>query len=120
MNHGFRYLIIGLMAMGMAFSSSAQTITVNSSAMVNTYLALSNGTYIPAADNALIQVGTFASPPTDGSSNLVGFTAFASSTTAIADGAFGMSSSGNETGFSHQPDLSGGARRLAVGNLLRE
>ena len=101
MNNGVKHLIIGFMTLGSAFSSFAAVITVNWSGQVSTYLALSNGTYISAADNALIQVGTFASPPTDGSSNLVGFTTFASSTNAIADGGFSINSSADEVGFSH-------------------
>ena len=102
MNKWIKYLMVGAVAAGVALSSYGAAITVNSSAAVNTFLTLADGTYIPTADPTVISIGTFASTPTDGSSSLAGFTAFATTTINNGDGSWSTSSTADEGIFSHQ------------------
>lgn len=94
-----RPLIIGLIAMEMVFSSYAGNIEVTATAQSQTYLANSSGTYTPAG--WLLQVGTFASTPTNGSSSLAGFTVFGSGVTGSLGGDFSVDTTADETGFAH-------------------
>lgn len=100
MNKGIKYLMVGAVAAGVALSSYAANIQVSGTAQAFTYLADSSGTYTPAG--WLLQLGTFAATPTDGSSSLAGFSVFTSGVTGGAGGDFSIDSGLQDEGaFSH-------------------
>jgi hypothetical protein len=63
MNGRVKYLIIGLVVMGTAWSSHAGDITVNWSAFDVTGLALTNMAVTPVPSGNLIEIGTYTNTP---------------------------------------------------------
>jgi len=96
----FEYLMIGFLALRVATSSLAGNISVIAEAKSYTYLADASGNYTPAG--WLLELGTFASTPTDGSSDLSNFTVFCSGYTGSLGGDFDFGGYYPEDGFTHQ------------------
>ena len=96
-------MIVGLIGVVTTLSSYAANITVDVQAQSSTYMALSDGTYIPTASGDRIEIGTFASTPTDGSSSLAGWSVFGTGTYAAAlrMEACLQPYAGSGTGFAH-------------------
>jgi hypothetical protein len=94
MNKGIKYIIVAALAAAATVSSHALSIQVNLGAGGATYLTDMAGTYL---EGALVQVGTFATTPTDGSASLAGFSVFDSGLTAAGSPSIG--SLQPETGF---------------------
>jgi len=82
----------------MMVSSSYATITVGVNTAFNAFVTDNTGAagYL---NNTLVEIGTFASPPTVGSPSLVGFSVFGTGTTA--NGVLSISDSGPDGVFAH-------------------
>jgi len=99
MNKGIKYVIAGLVAAGVGLSSYAANIEVIAQAQSNTYLTDADGNYTPGG--WLLELGTFASTPTDGSSSLAGFSVFGTGVTGNAGGDFNLNITSSDVGFAH-------------------
>jgi len=97
--NSIKYVLAGLVAAGLTVSSYAQEITVDWGAGASTFITDSTGAANYLSGD-LIEIGTFASAPTVGSSSLSGFSVYASATDD-ADGAFSESSSATPGAFAH-------------------
>jgi len=100
MKNGIKYLIAGLVATGMLVSSSYANITTSWQTALNTFIADNSLNYL---SGDLVEVGTFASPPTQGSPSLAGFTVFGTTLTGTGAnaGVFGGSTNRSDVGFAH-------------------
>jgi hypothetical protein len=100
MKNGIKYLVAGLVATGLAVSSSYATVSVNWSTGSTTYLsdsggAADDGTQLAPGD--LLEIGTFAVAPVGVTlatvnATLASFEVFASGTINAGAGAFGLAS----------------------------
>jgi PEP-CTERM motif len=99
MKNGIKYLVAGLVATGITVGSYAN-ITVGGGTSQNTFMADASLNYL---SGDLIEIGTFATAPTNGSPSLAGFTVFASTLTDTGGsaGVFSFSQTASDTGFSH-------------------
>lgn len=98
MNKVMRYMVVGLMAAGVAVTSYAGNITVAAAAAQNTYLGDSLGNYTPAG--WLIEFGTFSVAPVDNVlPNLANFTPWVAGSgfTGGAGGDFNIGGTADDT-----------------------
>ncbi|HXI85220.1 MAG TPA: PEP-CTERM sorting domain-containing protein [Verrucomicrobiae bacterium] len=102
MKNGIKYLFAGVMATGIAMSSYGAAITVNWGTALNTFIA-STVSPLNYLDGDLVEVGTFAVPPTIGSPSLANFTVFGTTLTGTGANAGIVSGSktGSDAGFAH-------------------
>jgi len=101
MKNGIKYLVAGLVATGMTVSSYA-TITVGLQTAFNAFVTDNTGANNYLSGD-LVEVGSFASAPTVGSSSLAGFTVFGSGLTGTGAGAggIGLSMTGPDGVWTH-------------------
>ena len=96
-------LVAALISAGLPANSRAGTIEVDWGAQVDTYVADSDGTYLPAGD--LLEIGTFAVAPVAGNPSLAAFLMFGMGTVGEnlggEPGAFDIKSIGTDVGYAH-------------------
>src|SRR5579862_1231836 len=91
-----RYFAILFVLSVLRVSTSIALITVNFNALNFSYVTDSTGP-VNYLNGDLVEVGTFASAPTVGSSSLAGFAVFGS--TLTSDGSFSKTQNGSDSGF---------------------
>jgi len=95
MKNGIKYLVAGLVATGLAVSSSYATITVSYTASSSSYVTDNTGlnNYL---SGDLVEIGSFSVAPTVGSPSLANFTVFGHTLTGtgVGAGSYSGSSSG--------------------------
>jgi hypothetical protein len=99
MKNGIKYLVAGLVATGLTASSSFAVINAFWGAASSSYVTDNTGAANYLTGD-LVELGTFATTPTVGSSSLAGFTVFGTDLTA-AGGWAASSGPASDVGFAH-------------------
>jgi len=102
MKNGIKYLVAGLVATGLAVSSSYAVITVSYTAAGSSYVTDSTGAANYLSGD-LVEIGAFTGTPTVGSPSLANFTVFSSTITGSGPlaGSYAGGSTADAGAFSH-------------------